>query len=113
MCSIKPLSDSRNGSFGSIESIFSGAFTLCVASDYGMRLVHSCMVEVLNSHVKDLTWNGEFSLNDTVVVNGNECRIIKKPVPGESHHRAKDLHRIGEIFMPMFKYNGQMALYFA
>ncbi|CAN6173623.1 unnamed protein product [Urochloa humidicola] len=111
--SIKPLEDFiREQPLASKKSIFGGSFQLCIANDFGMMLVHGFLVEVFNRHLQDLTWNGRFSLSDMVVVNSTQCVIIKEPMRDESHCIAEDLHKIGDIFMPMFECDGEMALYF-
>ncbi|CAD6204351.1 unnamed protein product [Miscanthus lutarioriparius] len=102
----------EHGSLISIKSIFGGSFKLCVAHDIGMVLVHGFLEEIFSNHRKCRTWNGGFNISDMVVVNSTECRITKKSTRGGSHCTAKDLHRIGEIFMPMFSCNRGMALYF-
>lgn len=112
--SIKPLEQflSEHGSLISIKSIFKGSYKLCVAHDIGMVLVHGFLEEILKNHRKDLSWNGGFNKSDLVVVNSMECRITKRSTQGGCHCRAKDLHKIGEIFMPMFSCSRGMALYF-
>ncbi|XP_039844858.1 uncharacterized protein LOC120704510 isoform X2 [Panicum virgatum] len=112
--SIKPLEQflSEHGSLISIKSIFKGSYKLCVAHDIGMVLVHGFLEEILKNHRKYLSWNGGFNKSDLVVVNSMECRITKRSTQGGCHCRAKDLHKIGEIFMPMFSCSRGMALYF-
>ncbi|CAN6162692.1 unnamed protein product [Urochloa humidicola] len=112
--SVKPVEDflQECGPLISIKSIFGGSFKLCAAHDIGMVLVHGFLQEIYSNHIKNLTWNGVFSMSDMVVVNSTECRITKKSARGGSHCTAKDLQRIGEIFMPWFRCNEGMALYF-
>ncbi|XP_066371980.1 uncharacterized protein [Miscanthus floridulus] len=112
--SYKTLKDfvEEQGPLVSIKSVFGGFFKLCVASDIGMMLVHGFLVYILDIHKRGLTWNGEFSTSDMVVGNCLKCRITLRPRLGKSHCRAADLHKIAEIFKPMFTNNEGMALYF-
>lgn len=84
----------------------------CIATDMGMILVQRSAAEVFRAHALGLTWGGGFGLKDMVLLNDEEVRIIKPPVPGGSADKVKDVHQIGILFMPSFWKDGKMALYF-
>ncbi|XP_062227754.1 uncharacterized protein LOC133926038 [Phragmites australis] len=113
--SIKPVTDfiQENGGTLVRTEILAGRFNECVARDIGMMVVQRSIAEVFRAHAAVLTWDGAFDITDFVVINDEEIKITKEPVPGEAAHRAHDLHRIGFIYMPFFTENGRMALYFS
>lgn len=116
MCSTKTLEEfvREQGPLVSMQSIFDGNFKLCVASGIGMMLVHGFLSYILDIHKLRRTWNGKFSTchMEVVVESCLKCRITLKSKQGESHCKAADLHKIAEIFKPMFTINEEMAVYF-
>jgi hypothetical protein len=114
VCSIKQVPEfiRENGGTLAMSVTVADTESECIATDIGMMIVQRSAAEVFRAHGKDFTWNGNFEITDFVVVNDDEIRMTKIPVPGEPAQKANDWHRIGSLLMPLFIHRGRMALYF-
>ncbi|WVZ78487.1 hypothetical protein U9M48_026191 [Paspalum notatum var. saurae] len=112
--SIKKLTDFINANGGKLvrTEILAGNREECVALDLGMMLFQSCAAEVFRAHKLGLSWDGDLDPEDIVVINEDEVRITKIPMPGNGSKKVRDVRKVGDLFMPKFVKGEKTALYF-
>jgi hypothetical protein len=81
-------------------------------TDMAKALLRGFAEEIFHTHFDCmLSWEGDYGLDDMLVIDGCQFIIIKKPSfvfeaakngPEWSASRVKDIHRLEELFTPAF-----------
>lgn len=107
---------------------FEGKIAILAPTVDGRLLVEMSMVAITENHSQYISWGGNFSENDILIIKWSskrrrvnyktyEMKILQDPVKDTERklHTAmvRDMRRTSEIFIPLYKIGDDLPVYFA